>query len=57
MGRVLSRLGLKPKLLFGDKWRGRHKACGLSVRPKPLTVAVQLKSNARVDGDEVSDLG
>jgi hypothetical protein len=21
-GRVLSRLGLKPKLLFGDKWRG-----------------------------------
>jgi hypothetical protein len=36
---------------------GRRKACGLSVRPRPLTVAVWLKSNARVDGDEVSDLG
>jgi hypothetical protein len=45
MGRVLSRLGLKPKLLFGDKWEGRHKARGLSV-----TVAAQLKSNAGLLG-------
>ena len=57
MGRVLSRLGLKPKLLFGDKWRGRRKACGLSVRLRPLIVAVRLKSNAGVDGDEVSASG
>jgi hypothetical protein len=35
LGQVLSRLGLKPKLLFRDKWRGRRKACGLTVRPKP----------------------
>jgi hypothetical protein len=36
MGRVLSRLGLKPKLLFGLKWRGRRKTSGLSMRPRSL---------------------
>jgi hypothetical protein len=56
LGRVLSRLGLKPKLLFGDKWRGRRKACGLTVRPRPrpLTVPIRLRSNFGVDGVEVS---
>ena len=38
MGRVLSRLGLKPKLLFGLNSRGRRKTRGLFVRPRPLAV-------------------
>ena len=57
MGRVLSRLGLKPKLLYGLKWRGRHKTSGLSVRPRPLSVASQIKSNAGVVGVVESALG
>jgi hypothetical protein len=44
LGRVLSQLGLKPKLLFGDKWRGRRKACGLRPRPRSLTVPVRIFS-------------
>ena len=39
MGRVLSRLGLKPKLLFGFKWRGRRR---------PLAVLSRFKKNADV---------
>ena len=39
MGRVLSRLGLKPKLLFGFKWRGRHR---------PLAVLSRFKKNVDV---------
>jgi hypothetical protein len=39
MGRVLSRLGLKPKLLFGFKWRGRRR---------PLAVLSHFKKNADV---------
>ena len=44
LGQVFSRLGLKPKLLFGDKWRGRRKACGLRPRPRSLTVPIRICS-------------
>ena len=37
MGRVLSRLGLKPKLLFDLKWRGRRR---------PLVVVSRFKTKA-----------
>ena len=50
MGRVLCRLGLKPKLLFGLKWRGTRKTSGQSVRPGPLYVASWIKSNTGVVG-------
>ena len=34
LGHVFSQLGLKPKLLFGLKVRGRCSSCGLSMRHK-----------------------
>ena len=34
LGQVISRLGLKPKLLFGLNVRGRRQTRGLSVRRK-----------------------
>jgi hypothetical protein len=63
LGRVLSRLGLKPKLLFGDKWRGRRKACGLRPRPRSLVVPARMYSKVESsskdfpEGFTESDLG
>jgi hypothetical protein len=53
MIRVFSRLGLKPKLLFGFNLRGRRKlkrtsTSGLNLRPRPLADSL-VKSNAGVD--------
>jgi hypothetical protein len=48
MGWVFSRLGLKPKILFGLKLRGRRKTSGLSMLPNPLVVVSRIKSNAGV---------
>jgi hypothetical protein len=49
MGRLFSQLGLKPKLLFGFKRRGRRKSRGLSLRPRSSAVVSRIKSNAGVD--------
>jgi hypothetical protein len=57
MGRLFSQLGLKPKLLFGFKQRGRCKSRGLSLRPRSSAVVSQIKSNAGVDWVPVSDAG
>jgi hypothetical protein len=55
LGRVLSRLGLKPKLLFGDKWRGRRKACGLRPRPRFLTVPTRIYSKAESSSKDLPE--
>jgi hypothetical protein len=55
LGRVLSRLGLKPKLLFGDKWRGRCKACGLRPRPRPLAVPARRYSKVESSSKDLPE--
>jgi hypothetical protein len=57
MGRLFSQLGLKPKLLFGFKQRGRCKSRGLSLRPRSSAVVSRIRSNAGVDWVPVSDAG
>jgi hypothetical protein len=58
MARVFSRLGLKPKLLFGFNGRRRNK---FRVRPRPVVAASQMKYNAvseasSLRGQEASSL-
>jgi hypothetical protein len=55
LGRVLSRLGLKPKLLFGDKRRGRHKACGLRPRPRSLAVPARMYSEVESSSKDLPE--
>jgi hypothetical protein len=55
LGWVLSRLGLKPKLLFGDKWRGRRKACGLRPRPRPLAVPARRYSKVKSSSKDLPE--
>jgi hypothetical protein len=57
MGRVFSPLGLKLKLLFGFKLRGRHEISGLTLRPRPLAVVSRIKSKASVVWVPDLDLG
>jgi hypothetical protein len=57
MGWVFSRLGLKPKLHFGFKLRGRRKPSGLNRKPKPLVDGSRVKANAEVDWVLVSVSG
>jgi hypothetical protein len=45
LGRALSRLGLKPKLIIG-RHRLKRKACGLFLRPSPLEADSQVKLKA-----------
>jgi hypothetical protein len=54
MGWVFSRMGLKPKLHFGFKLRGRCKPSGLNRRPRPLVDGSRVKANAEVDWVPVS---
>jgi hypothetical protein len=55
LGRVLSRLGLKPKLLFCDKWRGRRKACGLRPRPRSLAVPARMYSKVESSSKDLPE--
>jgi hypothetical protein len=57
MGWVFSRLGLKPKLHFGFKLRGRHKPNGLNRKPKPLVDGSRVTANAEVDWVPISVSG
>jgi hypothetical protein len=54
MGRVLSWLGLKPKLLFGDKWReGEAQGSWAVCEAQALDYCRSIKIKRRVVGDEV----
>jgi hypothetical protein len=55
LGWVLSRLGLKPKLLFCDKWRGRRKACGLRPRPRSLAVPARMYSKVESSSKDLPE--
>jgi hypothetical protein len=47
MGRALSRLGLKPKLLFGLKWRGRRRHSVVVSHFKTIANGVRGKGRGR----------
>jgi hypothetical protein len=51
MGRVLSRLGLKPKILLGLKWRGRRRPLAVVSRFKTNTVGVRVSNSSSGQGE------
>jgi hypothetical protein len=54
LGRALSRLGLKPKLLFGLKWRGRRRHSGVVSHSNKIAdgVRVPVSSSGQGEGEE-----
>jgi hypothetical protein len=54
MGQALSRLGLKPKLLFGLKWGGRRRHSVVVSRFKTIAdgVRVPFSSSGQGEGGE-----
>jgi hypothetical protein len=52
MGRVLSWLGLKPKLLFGFKWKGRRRPLALVSCFKTKVDGVRVLNSSSGQGEE-----